>query len=179
MYERCSYVNPRAELELDDDDDAASDAGDEPDEPSVETMSKEVQDIFQAKAGALSEANQEILNGYIVAWIDHSKVTQSKEEWKTLWERSKKEECILQPPDEVFEEANLDCYEVYATTDFKDEVKQFEETGCVAERALMEDGLGTGGRLRWNEAGDCVCYVIHKYTSNGWTNPHYGEKATS
>ena len=77
------------------------------------------------------------------------------------------------------QEANLDSYEVYATTDFKDEVKQFEETGCVAERALMEDGLGTGGRLRWNEAGDCVCHVIHKYTSNGWTNPHYGEKATS
>ena len=33
----------------------------------METMSKEVQDIFQAKAGALSEANQEILNDYIVA----------------------------------------------------------------------------------------------------------------
>ena len=65
-------VPPRAEIELDDDDDDdddddASDAGDEPDEPSVETMSKEVQDIFQAKAGALSEANQEILNDYIVA----------------------------------------------------------------------------------------------------------------
>ena len=58
-------------------------------------MSEEVKDIFQAKAGALSEANQEILNGYIVAWIDHSKVTQSKEEWKTLCERSKKEECAF------------------------------------------------------------------------------------
>ena len=54
-------------------------------------MSEEVKDISQAKAGALSEANQEILNGYIVAWIDHFKVTQSKEEWKTLCERSKKE----------------------------------------------------------------------------------------
>ena len=64
----------------------------------METMSKEVQDIFQAKAGALSEANQEILNDYIVAWIAHSKVTQSKDDWKTLWERSKSEECLLQPP---------------------------------------------------------------------------------
>ena len=51
-------------------------------------MSEEVKDISQAKAGALSEANQEILNGYIVAWIDHFKVTQSKEEWKTLWATS-------------------------------------------------------------------------------------------
>lgn len=160
-------VPPRAEVDLDDDDDAASDIDDEPDEPSVETMSKEVQDIFQTKAGALSEANQEILSDYIVAWIDHSKATQSKAEWKTLWERSKKEECLLQPPDEVFEEAKLDSYEVYATADFQDEVKRFEEKDCVAERALLENDTDTGGRLRWNEAGECVCYVnmeIHK----GW-----------
>ena len=67
--------------------------------------------------------------------------------------------------DEVFEEAKLDSYEVYATADFQDDVRQFEEKDCVAERALLENGADTGGRLRWNEAGECVCYVnteIHK-----------------
>ena len=90
---------------------------------------------------------------------------QSKDDWKTLWERSKSEECLLQPPDEVFEEAELDSYEVYATADFQDDVRRFEEKDCVAERALLEDGTDTGGRLRWNDAGECVCYVnteIHK-----------------
>eukprot|EP01048_Picozoa_sp_COSAG05_P000186 COSAG05_NODE_5_length_47078_cov_547.868814_12_plen_136_part_00 len=56
-------------------------------------------------------------------------------------------------------------YEVYATADFQDDVRLFEEKDCVAERALLEDGADTGGRLRWNEAGECVCYVnteIHK-----------------
>ena len=44
-------------------------------------------------------------------------------------------------------------------------MRRFEEKDCVAERALLEDGTDTGGRLRWNDAGECVCYVnteIHK-----------------
>ena len=52
----------------------------------------------------------------------------------------------------MFEEADLDSYEVYATADFQDDVRQFEEKDCVAERALLENGADTGGRLRWNEA---------------------------
>ena len=106
-------------------------------------MSKEVQDIFQAKAGALSETNQEILNDYIVAWIAHSKATQSKDEWKALWERSKSEECLLQPPDEVFEEAELDSYEVYTTADFQDDVTLCDTLRC--HKAMLRS-LGARGR---------------------------------